>query len=275
MGNPFSKKKKKDKKAKDTKDEGNKENTKSEEKKIQEIQGKNIVEAPKIEDSKFNISEYINSYSKELTINESYLPKNVEKEYTTIESEIQQLSLAINDEEEETENESLGKFLYKLKGISLNALELANDLKKALFQEFIKNNTQFAKLKMDDSGCIIEFSSWTKNSLKDEKNFFKHFCEENKKEDYKEEDFNLYLKLTTIYFKCLLCSDIIEFKHLKNNDIDFNSNEMYDLAEVRGNKKKVNFEVLPGLFYNGMFFQNGKIHVFCYTPEKTYKHIVK
>ena len=31
-------------------------------KKIQEIQEKNIVEAPKIKDSKFNISEYINTY---------------------------------------------------------------------------------------------------------------------------------------------------------------------------------------------------------------------
>ena len=42
-----------------------------------------------------------------------------------------------------------------------------------------------------------------------------------------------------------LCIEIIEFKHLKNNDIDFNSNGMYNLAEIRGNKKKVNFEVLP------------------------------
>ena len=40
---------------------------------------------------------------------------------------------------------------------------------------------------------------------------------------------------------------------------------MFDLAEVRGAKKKVKFCVLPGLFYNGEFFQNGKIHVLAYS----------
>lgn len=252
MGNHTSKNEKKDNKA--NKDKGYKNNT--------------------ISNSKFHISKYINAYTKELNINDSYLAKNIEKEYSLLESEIQQLCLDKIEEEEETENESLGKFLYILRGITLNALDLANELKKALFEEFIKNRKEFANLKMNDPGCIAEFSSWTKNSLIDKKQFLKNFCEEGKKENYNEEDFNLYLRLTDIYFQCLLSNEIIEFKSLKNNNIDFNNNEMYDLAQIRGNKKKVNFEVLPGLFYNKVFFQKGKIHVFCYIPGKTYMHKV-
>ena len=59
---------------------------------------------------------------------------------------------------------------------------------------------------------------------------------------------------------------------MSKHNIDFNNNEVYDLAQVRGNKKKANFEVLPGLFYNQLFFQSGKIHAFCYNLGKTYKH---
>lgn len=223
-------------------------------------------------ESKIDISEYIKPYTKELTFNDSYLAKNIENEYINLESDIQQLCLDKNDEEEEIENESLGKYLYKLKGIASNALKLVSDLKEALFLEFKKNNKIFQNLKINDPGCIVEFSCWAKNSLIDEKQFLKNFCEKSKKEEYSKEDFDLYLKLAGIYFQCLLSSEIIEFKYLKNYDIDFNNNEMYDLAQVRGNKKKVNFDVLPGLFYNKIFFQNGKIHVFCYIPNKTYKH---
>lgn len=66
----------------------------------------------------------------------------------------------------------------------------------------------------------------------------------------------------------------IELKKCKK-DSDFNNNEMFDLAEIRGHKKKVNFVVLPGLFCNGVFLQSGKIHVFTYTPKTFYIDIKK
>jgi len=226
----------------------------------------------KEEESKLDISKYIKTYIKELTFNDSYLAKDIEKDYITLESDIQQLCLDKNDEEEEIENESLGKYLYKLRGIALNAVELVLELKQALFLEFKKQKKEFANLKINDPGCIVEFSCWTKMSLIDEKQFLENFCKKRKKVEYNEEDFNLYKRLTGFYFQCLLCSEVIELKYLKKNNTDFNNNEMYDLAQVRGSKKKVNFDVLPGLFYNNLFLQSGKIHVFCYNPGKTYMH---
>ena len=43
---------------------------------------------------------------------------------------------------------------------------------------------------------------------------------------------------------------------------------MYDLAEIRGVNKKVKYYILPGLFYNGAFFQDGKIHVYAYSNKQ-------
>ena len=230
------------------------------------------------EEFNFDSSKYVLSTKKKLTMNDSYLVKNIEKEYIDIESEIKQICLDKNDDEEQIENEVLGKYLYKLKGIALNAKELAEKLTNILFKEFKKVKKEFANLKVNtDPGCIVEFSSWTKNSLIDEKKFLKDFCEKNKKNEYNEEDYNLYLKLTEIYFHCLACSEEIEFKSLKKSEIDgdFNKEEMFDLAQIRGTKKKVNFEVLPGLYYNKQYFEKGKKHVFAYIPEKTYKHNIK
>ena len=73
-------------------------------------------------------------------------------------------------------------------------------------------------------------------------------------------------KLTKIYLECRLCNEKIEYKECEK-ECAFDNKEMFDLAEVRGAKKKVKYCVLPGLFYNGEFFQNGKMHVLAY-PTK-------
>ena len=218
----------------------------------------------------FNFSKYINPYNGELRMDNSYLAKDIENEYIIIQSDIQQLCLEKNDDDEEMENEFLGKFLDRLKKIALDARESANDLEEDLFKEFQKNNAKYSGLKKEK--CITEFSSWTKNSI-NEKQLLENFCKDKIKPDYNEEDKGLFFKLTSIYFKCKASSEIIEFRGLGGDglDIDFNSEEMIDLAQIRGNKKKVNFEVLPGLYHNGQFFQKGKIHVFAYIPGKTFK----
>ena len=77
-------------------------------------------------------------------------------------------------------------------------------------------------------------------------------------------------KLTKIYLECEIYNEICN-EHFKiklrkcPKEYNFDNKEMFDLAEVRGAKKKVKFCVLPGLFYNGEFFQNGKIHVLAYS----------
>lgn len=218
----------------------------------------------------FNFSEYINPYNGELRMDNSYLAKDIEKEYIIIQSDIQQLCLEKDDDDEEMENEFLSKFLDRLKKIALDARESANDLEEDLFKEFQKNNAKYSGLKKEK--CKTEFSSWIKNSI-NEKQLLENFCKNKIKPDYNEEDKGLFFKLTSIYFKCKASSEEIKFRGLGDDglDVDFNSEEMIDLAQIRGNKKKVNFEVLPGLYHNGQFFQKGKIHVFAYIPGKTFK----
>ena len=65
----------------------------------------------------------------------------------------------------------------------------------------------------------------------------------------------------------------IEFKYTEEN-VEFNKNEMEDINEIRGNKKNVNFTVLPGLFCNGAYLDIGKIQVFTYT-QNTFHFIDK
>lgn len=218
----------------------------------------------------FNFSKYINPYNGELRMDNSYLAKDIENEYIIIQSDIQQLCLEKDDDDEEMENEFLGKFLYRLKKIALDAKISADALKEGLFEEFQKCKEEYSGLQEEE--CKTEFSSWIKNSI-NEKQLLENFCKNKIKPDYNEEDKGLFFKLTSIYFKCKASSEKIEFKRLGDDglDVDFNSEEMIDLAQIRGNKKKVNFEVLPGLHHNGQFFQKGKIHVFAYIPGKTFK----
>lgn len=218
-----------------------------------------------------NIEKYLQNSSKPLTEGNSYLAKKIEDEYAKIETNIQQICLGKNSDDEEKENEILGKYLFELKQISEKAFIFADKLKDSFFEEFKSKNKEFSNLrKHDDPGCILEFSAWCKNSLKDEKKFLEEMCDKYKDKEYNDEDLEILKQLTGIYLKCFLCSQKIEFKKCKNN-CEFNPKEMYDMAEIRDNKrKKVNFYVLPGLYTNELFFRNGKIHVFTYLPDTYY-----
>ena len=219
------------------------------------------------------ISKYIKDESEESNEDIYYKIKDIETEYSKLENEIQQLSLDKNCDDNENENEvqenSHENYLKKLRNIYLLAQKIANEIKKALFEEFKERKTQFVNLKLDkknnvDLGCINEFSSWCKNNIKSEELMVEDLCKKSKEENYNEEDLNIFIKLTKIYLQCGLCNEIIELKTCNNND-NFDKNQMYDLAEIRGINKKVKFLVLPGLFYNGNYLQNGKIHIYAYS----------
>ena len=221
------------------------------------------------------ISKYLKEKNDESNENVYFKVKEIENDYNKVENEIQQMCLDKscddNDDENETQENSHENYLKKLKNISLEAQKIAIEIKKSLFQEFLKRETQFKNLKLDkknnvDPGCINEFSSWCKNSIKDDKQLVEDLCQNYKKENYNKEDFDIFTKLTLIYLKCGLCNEIIELKTCDYND-KFDNKQMYDLAEIRGSNKSVKFWVLPGLFYNGNFFQNGKIHVYAYSNK--------
>lgn len=223
------------------------------------------------------ISKYIKDANDESNEGIYYKVKDIETDYIKLESEIQQISLDKNcdDDENEDQQNSHENYLKNLKNISLEAQNIANGIKKALFQEFRERKPNFANLKINDKnkvdpGCINEFSLWCKNNIKNEKQMVEDLCQKYRKRNYNEEDFDILAKLSLIYLKVGLCNEDIELKTCNNNDT-FNNKQMYDLAEIRGINKKVKFVILPGLFYNGNFFQNGKIHVYAYYDKKNEK----
>lgn len=221
------------------------------------------------------ISKYIRDTNNELNENVYYKVKEIENDYDKIENEIQQICLDKNcddnDDENKTQENSHENYLKKLKKISSEAQKRSKEIKEFLYQKFLERRPEFKNLKLDkknnvDQGCINEFSSWCKNNIKDDKQLVEDLCQKFKEENYNKEDFDIFTKLTLIYLKCGLCNEIIELKTCDNNDI-FDNKQMYDLAEIRGSNKNVKFFVLPGLFYNGKFFQNGKIHVYAYSNK--------
>lgn len=263
MGNSSSKKKK----SQDNENINN-QNIKKEEKKKETKPNK----PTKTQKDEENISKYIKEKI-ETNPNNYYQVKNIENEYKKLENEIHQLCLDKNGDDDDEDGSKFEKFLENLKNISEKAEEISKELEKALYKEFQKNNPTLKSFKEDnkvDEGCINEFSSWCKNNLQNEEKFVEDFCKKKDKEKKysKEEDFDLLKKLTKIYLECEIyneiCNEHIEYRKC-DKECNFDNKEMFDLAEVRGAKKKVKFCVLPGLFYNGEFFQNGKIHVLAYS----------
>ena len=241
------------KKKKSPDNEKNNQNIKNEENKKETKPN----EQKKTQKDEENISKYIKEKI-ETNPNNYYQVKNIENEYKKLENEIHQLCLDKNGDDDDEDGSKFEKFLDNLKNISEKAKKISGELKIALYKEFQKNNEKFKNLnlKIDnkvDPGCINEFSSWCKNNIKDEEQF------------YTKEDFDLLKKLTKVYLECELCNEYIDHKKKCPKECNFDNKEMFDLAEVRGTKKKVKFCVLPGLFYNGEFFQNGKIHVLAYS----------
>ena len=270
MGIFSSKKGEKDSKDDNIGDKNKTKNKKKEKSTVEIDKAENVKKLDWKKDLNQDILKYIKGEKEESNEEIFFNVKIIENQYIKLQREIQQISLdKIEDDENTNENKCLENYLKKIKLMSAKALEISIDLKIALFEEFKRRHTKFANLKLDknnfvDPGCRSEFSSWCKNNIKDEIKFIEDFCQKNKSDDYNEEDLDIFVKLTGIYLECGLCDEKIEFIPC-NNDDNFDNKSMYDLAEVSGNKKKVKFYVLPGLYYNGDYFKNGKINVFAYS----------
>ena len=78
---------------------------------------------------------------------------------------------------------------------------------------------------------------------------------------------NLFYDLTIMYFHCSISFPSIKINFEKEEN--FNSEKMIDFIN-RGKNRKVNFIILPSLFSNGSFLQNGKSWVFTFC-KNTFK----
>jgi hypothetical protein len=125
----------------------------------------------------------------------------------------------------------------------------------------IKGNISF-----NDENSKKDFSSWVKKFEKENGNKeylnilnqIKLFDNNNTNQKYLEK---LFYDLTIMYFHCDLSFPSIQINFKKEND--FISEKMIDFIN-RGKNRKVNFIILPSLFSNGNYLQNGKSWVFTY-----------
>jgi len=143
-----------------------------------------------------------------------------------------------------------------------------------MFDEFLKyseENKTILSLKNDEN-FKKEFSSWVKEYEKEPegKQYYEEYFNSNNikdKFDYNKYFPTLFSQLAILYFHCELSFPIVDVDF--NSEIKFNHEKMINFIN-KGNKKEVNFVILPSLFSNGNYLENGKSWVFTY-KKKTFK----
>jgi len=98
---------------------------------------------------------------------------------------------------------------------------------------------------------LKKFNLYSEKEIKENKDFFP----------------KLFRDLTMMYLHTKISSPLVEINF--EADEDFNSEKMIDFIN-RGKSRKVNFVILPALFSNGNFLQNGKYWVFTFC-KNTFK----
>ena len=200
-----------------------------------------------------------------------FTSKDIQDENKYITRIFQKEALNYIDDEEEKENENIAYYLKLIANDSRRAYNSSKKLFKKMFEEFSKtlNKKKAISTLKNDEQFKKEFSSWVKEYEKDPKgkqelqNYFK-----DERIFYKNEKIlTLFPQLTKLYFHCELCFPIVEigFDDFKSGE-SFNHEIMIDFIN-KGNNRKVNFVILPSLFSNGNFLENGKYWVFTYKEK--------
>ena len=143
-----------------------------------------------------------------------------------------------------------------------------------MFEEFLiytEEQKSISSLKNDEH-FKKEFSSWVKEYEKEtegKKEYEKYFNLKKIKGKFVDNKYlsTLFFQLTILYFHCELSFPNVDIDF--NSEIKFNHEKMIDFIN-KGNKKEVNFVILPSLFSNGNYLENGKSWVFTYI-KKTFK----
>jgi len=157
---------------------------------------------------------------------------------------------------------------------SRRAYNNSNDLFINMFKEFLKlteEENTISNIKNDDQ-LRKEFSSWVKKYEKEPegKEKYKNYLNSFKDKDIIESN-SIYLssllsQLTILYFHCELSFPIVDVDFNYNSEMLFNHEKMIDFIN-KGNNRKVDFLILPSLFSNGNYLENGKFWVFTYKKD--------
>jgi len=215
-----------------------------------------------------NINENNNNIKKEYKIESSneintFTSKDIQEENKEITRNFQNETYNYMNVNEKVENENVALFLKEVARLSRISYNKKNLLFKLMKDKYIK---QKGNISLDNENSKNEFSSWVKNFEKENGNKeylnilnqIKLFENNNKEQKYLEK---LFSDLTIMYFHCDLSFPSIQINFKKEND--FISEKMIDFIN-RGKNRKVNFIILPSLFSNGNYLQNGKSWVFTY-----------
>ena len=215
-----------------------------------------------------NLNENNNNIKKEYKIESSnelntFTSKDIQEENKEITRNFQNETYNYMNVNEKVENENVALFLKEVARLSRISYNNKNLLFKLMKDKYIqiKGNISF-----NDENSKKEFSSWVKKFEKENGNKeylnilnqIKLFDNNNTNEKYLEK---LFYDLTIMYFHCDLSFPSIQINFKKEND--FISEKMIDFIN-RGKNRKVNFIILPSLFSNGNYLQNGKSWVFTY-----------
>ena len=172
----------------------------------------------------------------------------------------------MNNHNEKVENETISIFLKEVARISRLAYKEGKKLLKKMKEKYGQK-----KLFEDNEKSRKEISSWVKLLEKEKgKKEYENIIGKvklfvNPKNDDEEKYLTkLFYELTIMYFHCDLAFPLVSIDFKKEDK--FNSDKMIDFINT-GNDRKVNFIILPSLFSNGNYIENGKSWVFTYHKD--------
>ena len=214
------------------------------------------------------VNKINNNIKKEYKIESSnelntFTSKDIQEENKEITRNFQNETYNYMNMNENIENENVASFLKEVARLSRISYNQRKLLFKLMNEKYIKIK---GNISLNDEISKKEFSNWVKKFEKENGNKeylnilnqIKIFENNNINQKYLEK---LFYDLTIMYFHCDLSFPSIQINFKKEND--FISEKMIDFIN-RGKNRKVNFVILPSLFSNGNYLQNGKSWVFTY-----------
>ena len=198
-----------------------------------------------------------------------FTPKDIQEENKEITRNFQNEAFSYMNTNEKVENENVARFLRLVAIISRVSYKQREELNNKKKEEYLKSKGNNINMKNEEARK--DFSRWVKNleKQKGKKIYESSLSQINlfeNEDDNKEQKFlyKLFSDLSIMYFHCKISFPKVEIKF--DTEVDFNYDIMTDFIN-RGKNRKVNFVILPSLFYNGNYIQNGKFWVFTFYKE--------
>ena len=226
-------------------------------------------------------NEQFTNYKSSISQNkefDNFTSKDIQEENKEITRIFQKEALNHINDEEEKENEIIAQFLIKVANISRKSYKKSDELFIKMFKKFpnFPGKEKAISSLENDEQLRKEFSSWVKHFEKDPdgNKYYENYFSSIKSEDKSLNEKYLYIlfsQLTILYFHCKLSFPIVKVDF--SYEPTFNHEKMIDFIN-KGKNRKVNFVILPSLFSNDNYLENGKSFVFTY-KEDTYKFEIK